>query len=99
MKNRNSSSAGSAKRKRKCKKWEELPYDRTNTPCTKRKASRQMATSCESCGNFVYDEEYECYTCEVDLDEDEMARFLQDKFYDCPYYQLGDEYRIVRKQM
>ena len=36
---------------------------------------------------------------EVDLDEDEMARFLQDKFYDCPYYQLGDEYRIVRKQM
>ena len=34
-----------------------------------------------------------------DLDEDEMARFLQDKFYNCPYYQLGDEYRIVRKQM
>ena len=32
-----------------------------------------------------------CYTCEVDLDEDEMARFLQDKFYNCPYYQLGDE--------
>lgn len=46
----------------------------------KKKHSRQMATSCESCGNFVYDDEYECYTCEVDLDEDEMARFLQDKF-------------------
>ena len=46
----------------------------------KKKHSRQMATSCESCGNFVYDEDYECYTCEVDLDEDEMARFLQDKF-------------------
>ena len=61
----------------------------------KKKHSRQMATSCESCGNFVYDEDYECYTCEVDLDEDEMARFLQDKFYNCPYYQLGDEYRIV----
>ena len=63
----------------------------------KKKHSRQMATSCESCGNFVYDEDYECYTCEVDLDEDEMARFLQDKFYNCPYYQLGDEYRIVRR--
>ena len=25
----------------------------------KKKHSRQMATSCESCGNFVYDEEYE----------------------------------------
>ena len=24
--------------KAKCKKWEELPYDRTNTPCTKEKA-------------------------------------------------------------
>ena len=36
----------------------------------KKKHSRQMATSCESCGNFVYDEDYECYTCEVDLDED-----------------------------
>lgn len=41
------------------------------TPHTqKKKHSRQMATSCESCGNFVYDEDYECYTCEVDLDED-----------------------------
>ena len=40
------------------------------TPHTqKKKHSRQMATSCESCGNFVYDEDYECYTCEVDLDK------------------------------
>ena len=28
--------------------------------------------NCESCLNYVYDEEYECYTCLVDLDEDEM---------------------------
>ena len=33
------------------------------------------------------------------LDEDEMARFMEDRFYDCPYYRLGDEYMIVRKQM
>ena len=33
----------------------------------KKKHSRQMATSCESCGNFVYDEDYECYTCEAVL--------------------------------
>lgn len=32
-------------------------------------------------------------------DEDEMYRFLSDTFYQCPYYQLDDEYRIVRKQM
>lgn len=37
--------------------------------------------------------------CEVNLDEDEMARFMEDRFYDCPYYRLGDEYMIVRKQM
>ena len=49
--------------------------------------------------NYTYDEDYECYTCEVDLDEDEMAHFMQDTYYNCPYFQMGDEYKIVRKQM
>lgn len=56
-------------------------------------------TNCETCGNYIYDEEFECYECQVNLDEDEMARFLADTFYECPYYQIQDEYRIVRKQM
>lgn len=56
-------------------------------------------TSCESCGNYVYDEEYEYYVCEADLDEDEMAHFLGNKRFECPYYVTDDEYRIVRKQM
>ena len=34
-----------------------------------------------------------------DLDEDEMVRFVQGDFRECPYYQVGDEYRVVRKQM
>ena len=34
-----------------------------------------------------------------DLDEDEMAKFLADEYRDCPYYQPGDEYLIVRHQM
>lgn len=55
--------------------------------------------ACEQCGNYVYDEDYECYVCEVSLDEDEMARFLADKVRDCPYYQSGDEYLVVRRQM
>ena len=42
---------------------------------------------------------YECYTCDRDLDEDEMMRFLTDQHYQCPYYRSGDEYRVVRKQM
>ena len=65
----------------------------------KKKHSRQMATSCESCGNFVYDEDYEYYVCEMDLDEDEMLKFLSSTFDACPYYRSGDEYSVVRHQM
>ena len=47
-----------------------------------------------------YDEEFEEYFCEVNLDEDEMEKFLTDSFQGgCPYYRLEDEYRTVRKQM
>ncbi|WP_167958115.1 DUF6472 family protein [Anaerosporobacter faecicola] len=59
----------------------------------------KTSSNCESCSNYVYDEDYECYICEVNLDEDEMVRFLQDRHFSCPYYQLDDEYKIVRKQM
>ena len=58
-----------------------------------------MADRCDSCMNFEYDDEYECYTCIMELDEDEMSRFLSGNYKECPYYQLGDEYRIVRLQM
>lgn len=59
-----------------------------------------MAVSnCESCVNYAYDDDYECYICEMDLDEDDMVRFLSASFDNCPYYQLYDEYKIVRKQM
>ncbi|MBE5961402.1 MAG: hypothetical protein E7256_08450 [Lachnospiraceae bacterium] len=56
-------------------------------------------TNCECCMNYDYDEEYECYVCLMNLDEDEMGKFLTDTFDACPYFQFGDEYRIVRKQM
>ncbi len=54
---------------------------------------------CGSCMYYEYDEEYECYICQMDLDEDEMAHFLQEKHFACPYYRYGDEYTIVRKQI
>ena len=47
------------------------------------------AGSCSFCANYVYDEEGGYYACMVQLDEDEM---------DCPYFQLDDEYAVVRKQ-
>ena len=33
-------------------------------------------TNCESCMNFYYDEECGYYVCLVNLDEDEMAKFM-----------------------
>ncbi len=59
---------------------------------------KQKATDCESCVNFVFDEDYEEYTCLVDLDEDEYYRLTSQANYACPYYRLDDEYGVVRKQ-
>ncbi len=56
-------------------------------------------SSCEMCVNYVYDEDYECYSCMVNLDEDEMYRFLCGSHNECPYFRLDDEYGVVRHQM
>lgn len=53
---------------------------------------------CESCVWYDYDEAYDDYLCEMDLDEDEMARFLAGSTADCPYWRPGDEYRTARRQ-
>ena len=57
------------------------------------------ATSCDYCANYVYDEEGESYYCDVNLDEDEMYRFLSGTQQECPYFRLDDEYAVVRHQM
>lgn len=56
-------------------------------------------TNCDCCMNYIYDEEYNYYVCQVDLDEDEMGKFISNTFNNCPYFQFNDEYKIVRKQM
>lgn len=56
-------------------------------------------SSCDSCSNYVYDEEIEGYECEVSMDEDDMGRSMRNRHASCPYYQLDDEYKIVRKQL
>ncbi len=58
-----------------------------------------MPANCENCVNYVYDDECECYCCLVNLDEDEMERFLRGTNWDCPYFRLDDEYAVVKKQM
>lgn len=57
-----------------------------------------MLTRCEDCMNFTYDPEYDDYSCVINLDEDELSRLIGDKNYRCPYFRMGDDYTIVRKQ-
>ena len=54
---------------------------------------------CEQCAYYDYDEEYDEYYCSVNLDEDEMYRFLSGSQRECPYFRIDDEYAVVRHQM
>ena len=64
-----------------------------------KKEKKKFAGSCDTCAYLMYDEEYEEYICDANMDEDEYARFLTDTHYTCPYYRNGDEYAVVRHQM
>ncbi|MCR5594785.1 MAG: DUF6472 family protein [Lachnospiraceae bacterium] len=56
-------------------------------------------SQCDTCSNYVYDEEYDDYMCMVDIDEDEMARSFTDSHYSCAYYSYDNEYDVVKHQM
>ena len=63
-------------------------------------AGRKAHTgSCDSCTHYLYDEDSESYYCDIDLDEDEMYRFLSGSNRDCSYYENDNEYLVVRHQM
>lgn len=57
------------------------------------------ADICEECNNYTYDDEEECYVCDMNLDEDDMYKFLTGNNKDCPYYQSDNEYEVVKHQM
>ncbi len=57
-----------------------------------------MKDRCELCMNYMYDEEYDCYECAMDMDEDEIYSLYANKRSVCPYFRQGDDYTIVRKQ-
>lgn len=65
----------------------------------KNKKKQEVATSCDMCAYFMWDEEFEEYVCDANMDEDEISRLMSDSHYNCPYYKNGDEYRVVRHQM
>jgi hypothetical protein len=49
--------------------------------------------------HYVYDDEDDFYECMVNMDEDDYGRMISSNYKSCPYFQMDDEYRIVRKQM
>lgn len=61
--------------------------------------SRNERVSCESCTYYIYDEDYESYVCDKNMDEDEYIRLMTDRYFQCPFYRNSDEYAVVRKQM
>ena len=55
--------------------------------------------SCDTCVNYVYDEDDESYDCMVSMDEDDVYRLNADPHAECPFYRNDDEYEVVRHQM
>ena len=46
----------------------------------------------------MYDDEYDSDVCSINLDEDELIRFMSGSDFNCPYFKFYDEYKMVRKQ-
>ncbi len=55
--------------------------------------------SCDTCEFYEYDELTDTYSCNMRLDEDEMAGFLSGNTTSCHYYRYYDEYKSVQKQI
>ena len=54
---------------------------------------------CEDCVHYDYDEEYDAYLCEQDLDEDEYAALMEKRRSSCPFYRPGNsDYYLAGKQ-
>ena len=65
----------------------------------KMEPKKKIAGTCETCVFYDYDEDYETYVCLVNLDQDDLARFLSGRTNACPYYRFYDEYKSVQKQI
>ncbi len=58
----------------------------------------RVSTICEDCVYYDYDGNLEAFVCTMDLDEDEMERFLKGTNTACPFYRPGGDYRTAAKQ-
>ena len=57
----------------------------------------RIPMECENCYYYDYDEEFDCYTCLMQIDQDDMARVMEHHTR-CPYFRQGDDYYLARKQ-
>ena len=57
-----------------------------------------MAGICEECVHYDYDEELDAYYCTMDLDEDEMERFLRSANNACTEHRRGDDHELAPPQ-
>ena len=53
---------------------------------------------CDACAYYVWDDDFEEYVCEAQMDEDDLGRVMREGRKSCPYFRDGDEYMIARKQ-
>jgi len=67
--------------------------------CDKINVRILQTSQCDLCAYYWIDEEDGTGECQVNLDEDDLARMLSGSSDSCPYFQMDDEYKIVRKQM
>ena len=62
------------------------------------RSPKSVGGSCEFCAHYEYDDEMDCFTCEMNLDEDEMVLFLQRRNDACPYFSFSDDYKLAGRQ-
>ena len=55
-------------------------------------------SSCEFCAYYNYNEYYDDYECSVNLDEDDVERFMRGSESSCPYFRFSDDYKLAQKQ-
>jgi len=53
---------------------------------------------CDYCLYLTLDEETDEDYCSLNLDQDDLAKMRYDRKASCPYFKMGDDYTIVRKQ-
>jgi hypothetical protein len=56
-------------------------------------------SQCDYCLYLAYDEEIEEDYCSLNLDQDDVEKGKYRQHASCPYFRMGDDYTIVRKQV